>query len=151
MKGMRVFFALGLIHVSVLTASAQQTLYVNSSTGNDAVSKASNSASTPWRSIGRAAWGSTNRSSPNAGEAANAGDTVLIAGGTYTTSVAVNDRWGIVYNPANSGQVDRYITFTCVGDCVLGAPNANAPVIGSDGKNYIKWFADLGQGHSWQI
>jgi hypothetical protein len=151
MKGMRVFFALGLIHVSVLAASAQQTLYVNASTGNDSVSKANNSASSPWRSIGRAAWGSTNRSSPNAGEAANAGDTVLIAGGTYTTSVTINDRWGIVYNPANSGQVNRYITFTCVGDCVLGAPNANAPVIGADGKNYIKWFADVGQGHSWQI
>ena len=151
MKGMRVFFALGLIHVSVLTASAQQTLYVNSTTGNDAVSKASNSASTPWRSIGRAAWGSTNRSAPNAGEAANAGDTVLIAGGTYTTTVAVNDRWGIVYNPANTGQPNQYITFTCVGDCLLGAPNANSPVIGSDGKNYIKWFADVAQGHSWQI
>jgi hypothetical protein len=151
MKGMRVFFALGLIHLSVLTASAQQTLYVNGTTGNDAVPRANNSASTPWRTIGRAAWGSTNRSAPNAGEAARAGDTVLIAGGTYTTSVAVNDRWGIVYNPANSGQPNQYITFTCVGDCILGAPNANAPVIGSDGKNYIKWFADVAQGHTWQI
>jgi hypothetical protein len=142
---------LGLIHVSVLTASAQQTLYVNASTGNDAVTKANNSASSPWRSIGRAAWGSTNRSAPNAGEAANQGDTVIVAGGTYTTSVAVNDRWGVVYNPVNSGAVNRYITFTCVGDCVLGAQSANAPIIGSDGKNYIKWFADVGQGHSWQI
>jgi hypothetical protein len=51
----------------------------------------------------------------------------------------------------NNGTSANPITFSCVGNCVLGAPNANAPVIGSDGKNYIRWHADIGQGHSWQI
>lgn len=155
MKGMRVFlrvfFALGLIPLGAATAGAQTTLYVNGSTGNDAVSKASNSAANPWRTIGRAAWGSTNRSSPNAGEAANAGDTVAIAGGTYSTSVAVGNRFAVVYNPVNQGTVNAYITFRCDGDCVLAAPNANAPIIGSDGRNYVKWLADVGQGNNWII
>jgi len=151
MKGMRVFFALGLLHVGVLSASAQQTLYVNGSTGNDAVTKASNSAGSPWRTIGRAAWGSTDRNAPNASQAAAAGDTVLIAGGTYTTSTAVNNRWAVVYNPVNNGGGSAYITFTCVGTCVLGAPNANGPVIGSEERINVKWFADVGQGHSWSI
>ena len=151
MKGMRVFFALGLLHVGVLAASAQQTLYVNASTGNDGVTKASNSAGSPWRTIGRAAWGSTDRNAPNASQAAAAGDNVLISGGTYTTSVAVNNRWQVVYNPVNNGSGSAYITFTCVGTCVLGAPNANGPIIGSEERINVKWFADVGLGHSWSI
>jgi hypothetical protein len=151
MKRIRVVLAFGFTLALVVPAGAQTTLYVNGSTGNDSVSKANNSASSPWRTIGRAAWGSTNRSGPNASEAAAAGDRVMITGGTYTTSVAVNNRWGVVYNPVNQGTASNPITFTCVGDCVLGAPNANAPVIGAEGRNYIRWYADIGQGHSWQI
>ena len=151
MTGMRVVLACVITVAIVAPADAQTTLYVDGSTGNDAVSKANNSASSPWRTIGRAAWGSTNRSAPNAGEAAAAGDRVMITGGTYTTSVAVNNRWGVVYNPVNQGTASSPITFTCVGDCVLGAPSANGPVIGAEGRNYIKWVADIGQGHSWQI
>lgn len=127
------------------------TLYVNASTGNDATTKASNSSSSPWRTIGRAVWGSTSRGSPNAAQAAAAGDVVLVSGGTYTTSEAVNNRWGVVYNPANNGTASQLITITCVGTCVLGAPNANAPVVGAEEKDYIKWYADIAQGHSWRI
>ena len=151
MRGMRVVLACGFALAIGVPAGAQTTLYVNASTGNDSVSKANNSAASPWRTIGRAAWGSSNRSGPNAGEAAAAGDRVMITGGTYTTSEAVNNRWGVVYNPVNQGTASSPITFICVGICVLGAQNANAPVIGADGRNYIKWFADIGQGNSWQI
>jgi hypothetical protein len=141
----------GLIVVSAVSANAQTTLYVDGNTGNDAVPKASNSAQTPWRSIGRAVWGSTNRTAPNASEAAAAGDTVRVAGGTYTTATATNNRYEIVYNPVNSGSPSAPITIQCVGRCVLGAPNANGPAIGAYAREYIKWYADVMQGHAWQI
>ena len=54
-----------------------KTLYVAQTTGNDSVTYAENSSARPWATLGRAAWGSTNRSSPNASQAAQAGDTVL--------------------------------------------------------------------------
>ena len=152
MIGMRVILAVGILFLFSLPANAQTTLYVNATTGNDSVSRANNSANTPWRSIGRAAWGSTNRGAPNPGEAAQAGDTVNIAGGTYSyDGSTINNRWGVVYNPANQGSQGNFITFVCVGDCTLTAPTADAPVIGASGRNYIKWFADISQGNSWVI
>jgi hypothetical protein len=142
----------GVIVVSAGSANAQTTLYVNGATGNDAVPKASNSAQTPWRTIGRAVWGSTSRTAPNASEAVASGQTVQVAGGTYTTNTVVNNRWEVVYNPVNQGASPASpITIRCVGRCVLGAPDANGPVIGSNDKNYIKWYADVTQGHAWQI
>jgi len=125
-------------------------LYV-SPTGNDSVTYANNNASNPWRTIGRATWGSTNRSAPNSNEAARAGDVVLIGGGTYDSSEIVNGRFGSVYNPVNQGIIGNYITFACTGDCVLTAPNANSPIIGASGRSYIKWYADVSQGNSWVI
>ena len=151
MNGMRVFLVMGLVLAGAANAWAQTTLHVNASSGSDSVPKGSNSASTPWRTIGRAVWGSTNRSAMNPSEAAAAGDTVLVAGGTYTTSVAVNDRWAVVYNPVNAGTASQPITITCVGACVLGAQNANGPVIGASERSYIKWYADIAQGHFWQL
>lgn len=151
MIGKRVIFSAGIVFLFSLPANAQTTLYVNGATGNDSVPRASNSAATPWRTIGRAAWGSTNRSAPNSGEAARAGDTVTVAGGTYAFTGTVNDRFSPVYATANSGSAGNYITFACVGDCVLTAPSANSPVIGSSERNYVKWFADVNAGNSWVI
>jgi len=152
MSDMRVILASGLfLFASLMPASAQTTLYVNATTGNDSVSRASNSAATPWRSIGRAAWGSTNRSAPSSAEAAQAGDTVNVAGGTYDFSGTVVDRFTPVYNTVNNGTVANPITFACIGNCTLAAPSAYSPVIGSSGRNYVKWFADVTLGHSWQI
>jgi hypothetical protein len=74
-----------------LPTTTGRTLYVNSATGNDAVSYLQNSEATPWRTIGRAAWGSANRSTPNQAEAARAGDTVLIASGTYSSNERAAD------------------------------------------------------------
>lgn len=130
---------------------SQRSLYVNAATGNDSVSRANNSATSPWRSIGRAAWGSTSRGTPSPSEAAAAGDTVLIAGGTYAFSGAVTNRFESVYNPANSGSSGSPISFVCTGQCVLEAPQANSPVIGASSRNFVKWFADVGAGHSWAI
>lgn len=151
MSGTRVILTAGLILFTALSASAQTTLYVNGATGNDSVSKANNSASNPWRTIGRAAWGSTSRSAPNPSEAAAAGDTVSIAGGTYDYGGTINFRWGVVYNPANHGTSANPITFRCDGTCTLTARSANSPVIGASERNYIKWYADVARGHAWAI
>ncbi|MEZ5287561.1 MAG: hypothetical protein R2712_22715 [Vicinamibacterales bacterium] len=147
---MRVILATGLV-LAVSAAASAQTLYVNGSTGNDSIARSQNSASNPWRTIGRAVWGSTNRSSPNANEAARAGDTVQVAGGVYSYTGSVNDRFSVVYSTVNQGSANNYITISCVGTCTLTAPNANSPVIGASGRDYVKWFANVAQGHAWVI
>ena len=120
------------------TAAAAKTLYVNGSTGSDATSYAANGPTNPWRTIGRAAWGSTNRSAPNGGEAARGGDTVLIAAGTYTTTGA-GYRYEVAYLPANSGSAGNYITFEGQGTVVLNYSGGIGPVIGAYNRNYIRW------------
>ena len=120
-----------------LTAEAKP-LYVNATSGNDATSYAANSSSAPWRTIGRAAWGSTSRSSPNAAEAARAGDVVYIAAGTYST-VGQNNRWLVAYNPANEGTAAAPIRFEATGVVNLTFTSGAGPMIGSNGRNYIQW------------
>ena len=131
------------------------TLWVNSSTGDDSRSKATVAASggsLPWATIGRAAWGSTTRSSPNSSEAAAAGDVVSIAAGTYSFSGVVSSREDPVYNPVNEGTAANPIVFMATGGTVvLAAPNAQSPVIGSDARDYIEWFADVTIGCGWSI
>jgi hypothetical protein len=151
MSGTRVILATALMTLTSVVANAQTTLYVNGSTGNDSTSRAANSAASPWRTIGRAVWGSANRSTPNAGEAAAAGHTVNVAGGTYSFTGTVGNRFDPVYNPVNNGTAGSYITITCTGRCTLVAPSADSPVIGASAKNYIKWFADVGAGNAWVI
>lgn len=126
-------------------------LYVNGATGNDSTNKASNTSGTPWQTIGRAAWGNASRSSPSSAQAAAAGDTVIIAAGTYTYSGTIDNRFSVVYNPTNAGSVGNYITFQANGVVVLGAPAANSPVIGADNVDYIKWYADVTTGARFQI
>lgn len=124
-------------------AADAKTLFVNAATGNDATSYAANSESSPWRSIGRAAWGSTNRSAPNANEGARAGDVVIIAAGTYTT---VGNQTGggfgrqdVAYNPVNNGTASNPIRFECDGLCVLTYSAGAGPMIGAMDRNYIEW------------
>ena len=124
--------------------STSPTLWVDAATGDDSRSKATVAASggsLPWATIGRAAWGSTNRASPNTSEAAAAGDIVAVAAGTYSYAGAVNDRFSPVYNCANEGTVSNPIVFRAVGNVRLAAVAANSPVIGSSGKDYIRWTA----------
>lgn len=117
-----------------------RTLYVNGVTGNDSVLYAANSESSPWRTVGRAAWGSTSRSSPNAGEAARAGDTVLVAAGTYDNTTNTGTSYAVIYNPANSGTSGSPISFEAVGTVTLTLSGGGAGVvIGAYSKNYINW------------
>lgn len=123
--------------------SDEATLWVNGATGSDANTIAqvrAGEGSVAWATIGRAAWGSTNRAVPNASEAADAGDVVSISAGTYASSVVVNDRHVSVYNPINQGTSgSNLLTFTAAGAVVLQATSADSPVIGSSGRNYVKW------------
>ncbi len=133
--------------LAALTAgeAAAGDLYVSLS-GDDSVSYAQNSASRPWRTIGRAAWGSTTRSAPRADEAAKAGDTVHVSAGDYAFGGTVRSRWGVVYNPVNSGTAAAPIRFVATGLVRLSAPAAAAPVIGSSERDYIIWtFKDAGR------
>ena len=126
--------------VTASPVSAQTTLYVNGATGNDSVPRAANSAATPWKTIGRAAWGSMNREAPNAAEAAQAGDTVLVGAGAYSYTGTVKNRWGVVYNPVNEGtSSESRITFRATGTVTLTAPAAASPVIGCYQRDHIVW------------
>ncbi len=124
-------------------------LYVNNSgfpACSDATTYADNSETRPWCTIGRAAWGSTSRSSPNATQAAQAGDTVYVTAGTYTVagSNLVN---GPTYDPVNAGTSDsNRITFKGVGTVILRYSSGRGPMIGATSlegvgtrSDYITW------------
>lgn len=137
MPAAQALAALALLAL-VPAAAVAKTLYVDGSTGNDAVSYAANGPTTPWRTIGRAAWGSTSRGAPNAGEAARAGDVVRIAPGTYVTT-ATNARFDPAYNPANSGTSASPIRFETTGTVVLTYSSGSGPMIGANTRNHIQW------------
>jgi hypothetical protein len=126
------------------TTSQSKTLYVDPNSGNDGTTWEANGPSNPWRTIGRAAWGSTNRGSPNAGQAAQAGDTVVIAAGIYSSSLVNAEsggsaRWNVLYNPTNNGTVGNPITFVANGAVSIRAATWGGPVVGATGRNHIAW------------
>ena len=128
-----------LLCVFLFTGLANaKTLYVNGASGNDSVSYADNSESTPWRTLGRAVWGSTSRTSPSTSEAARAGDVVIVRGGPFT-SPASNERYVPAFNPANSGNANNPITFRAEGRVELRTSGGSGPVIGAYARNYIRW------------
>jgi len=134
-----------------------KTLYVNGSTGNDATTYANNNSGSPWATIARSMWGSTNRASMVSGEAAQAGDTVIVTAGTYTAAGCSNtntaDRWSPVLVPANSGSSGNEIVFMAETDAAhnssglsiiqittAGGITGGEPTIGVvSGKNYIEF------------
>jgi hypothetical protein len=123
------------------SSSEAKTLYVNGATGNDSTSWADNGPSNPWQTIGRAAWGSANRNSPNANQAAQAGDRVSIAAGTYNSSLSTGQgRYDILYNPVNSGTQANPITFVAEGTVAVRAPTWGGPALGARFVDYIVWF-----------
>lgn len=113
-----------------------KTLYVDPN-GNDSTTYANNSSSAPWRTIGRASWGSTNREARNSAEAAKAGDVVQVNSGTYS-GVGTGSRNEIYYYQENSGTVGNPITFKANGTVTLTQTGTGA-MIGSYGRNYITW------------
>ena len=133
---MRIVALLLLFCCSVSNIYAK-TLYVDGNTGNDSVSYANNDASNPWRTIGRAAWGTGSRMAPNPAEAAQAGDVVLVATGTYS-ELGTNTRYIPAYNPVNSGNAtDGYITFRAQGRVTLQTHTEAGPTIGSWDSSYL--------------
>jgi hypothetical protein len=113
-------------------------LYVNGTTGNDATTYAANGPNNPWRSIGRAAWGSPDRMTPKASEAAKAGDVVIVSAGKYTTT-GRNGRFDVAYNPVNNGEAGSPIVFRAEGTVELVYSTGSGPVIGAQGRHHITW------------
>lgn len=125
-----------------LSVSAHaKTLYVDATTGDDSVTYEDNSSNRPWKTIGRAAWGSANRGTPNPTQAAKAGDTVIVRSGTYSTT-GTGIRYDPAYNPVNSGTSTAPIAFQAEGTVIL-TQTGQGPLIGANGNNrptnYITW------------
>jgi parallel beta-helix repeat protein len=140
MKKLLCFLVVAFLFYPCLSYS--KTLYVNGATGNDATTYVNNTAEAPWATIGRAAWGSTSYASPNTAQAAQAGDTVLVTAGTYTTAGDTSgNRWTVALNAANNGTSGSSpITFRGVGTVYIRmASGSRGPMIGSNSKNYIVW------------
>lgn len=132
----RLILGISLLCIG-MTAYAK-TLYVDATLGNDSITYEQNSESTPWRSIGRAAWGSTSRSNLNQTQAARAGDTVIVRAGTYSTA-GTGGRFDPAYNPANSGTSSAPIIFEANGVVRLNLSSGAGPVIGAYSRDYIVW------------
>lgn len=140
---------LGLACLLVLlwASTAEATLCVCATGGDDSRSKATvaasfngttNTCSSPWATIGRAAWGSTNRAAPDTAEAADAGDTVYVCAGAYTTT-GTNSRFTPAFNPANSGSSGSPITFEAASGVTVSYTSGGGPVIGAYQRDYITW------------
>lgn len=139
---MRKLQALSLSVLLLLSASVNaKTLYVNGTTGNDATTYETNTASAPWKTIARAAWGNTTFTSPNASQAAKPGDVVSIAAGIYWEKGDPNGgRFTVSLNPANSGTATSPITFRGEGLVyVRMLAGYRGGMIGCAGRNYVIW------------
>lgn len=140
MKKTMLLLILILIYADISDA---KSLYVNN-TGSpacsDSTTYSNNSASNPWCTLGRAVWGSSTRTSPSASQAAQAGDTVYVSSGVYSTTQGTGQRYEPTYNPVNSGTSGNYITFQCAsGTCELRSTGSASPIAGAYQRNYIKW------------
>jgi len=130
--------ALGAFLFAACAGAQAKDLFVNGTTGNDSTSYAANNESNPWRTIGRAAWGSTSRTATNSAEAARAGDVVRVAAGTYTTT-GTGERYGIAYQAVNNGTSTAPITFAAQGLVTLTYSSGAGPMIGTYNSDYITW------------
>lgn len=121
--------------------SMAKILYVNSSIGNDATSYAANNSTNPWRTIGRAAWGSSNYSAQNAAQAAQAGDVVEVAAGIYwENGTPSGNRFTVNLNPANNGTSANPIIFRGIGDVYVRLNNTfRGGMIGCENRSHIIW------------
>lgn len=137
---MNIFLPIALL-LAVSFPVAAKDLYVDASSGDDSVTYAENSSNNPWRSIGRAAWGSTSRAAINSSQAAQAGDTVIVNAGVYTTSQMSGERYIPAYNPANSGNASNPIIFRANGLVTLrsNSSSGGGPIIGTQNKSHIMW------------
>ncbi|WP_156762728.1 right-handed parallel beta-helix repeat-containing protein [Woeseia oceani] len=134
-------FALFVAMMLGATGIQSKELYVDGANGDDSVSYAQNSASSPWSTLGRAMWGSTNINSPNAGQAAQAGDTVIVRAGVYATTQGTGERYEPIYNPVNDGRPGDPITIRAEGVVSLQSNTSTIgePIIGTLNRQYIVW------------
>lgn len=117
------------------------THYVNNSgtpACSDSTSKAANSASSPWCTIGRAAWGNANRATPSAAQAVSAGDVVQVTAGTYTTAGFNADE--VAYETENDGTSGNPIVFQCAqgSTCTLNLSSPGS-AIGCFNNHWVTW------------
>lgn len=164
MRRWLVLCAVMLAWIGVPRTSAAANLCVKTG-GTNATAKVSinyvagnESASACWKGLGRALWGSTTRSAPVSGEAAAAGDTVYVFGATYNDDNSLNCsptigtcRKTVLYEPTNSGSSGNYISIVCIGTCLVTAQDWNGPAVGTASATYVKWYADVSLGYSWQL
>lgn len=134
---MKIFFGIFLCVFSAATQA--KNLYVATSNCSDATSYSANTENLPWCTLGRAVWGSTNMNTPDATQAAQAGDTVLVAAGIYTTSASTDSRYIPIYNPVNSGAPGLPITIRAQRDAYLRASVGQQPIIGTLSRSYVVW------------
>ena len=136
---MRIILLAYMIAFLLVMPLSAKNLYVNNSIGNDATTYANNSQSTPWASVGRAVWGSTDPNATNSGEAAAAGDTVFVSAGTYSTDVTCSrgETEGL-YRTVNSGTSGNLIVFYAQGTVDLRQTNAAMAVLGMH-DSYVEW------------
>ena len=112
-----MFTAVSSTFLFCACASAK-TLYVDQASGNDNTSYIANDETHSWATIGRAAWGSADRTTANSQQAAQAGDTVIVRTGTYTTR-GTNIRYDPDLNPVNSGSAGAPIIFRAEGSVII--------------------------------
>ncbi len=145
-KFVNLFF-ISFIAINPIDGLAK-TLYVNGVSGNDSTSYANNSEANPWKTIGRASWGSASYVAPNPNQtginpqAAQPGDIVQIAAGTYWESGdSAGGRFTVTLNPVNSGTASDPITFRGIGLVYIRLnPGVRGAMIGcASNRNYIIW------------
>lgn len=108
-------------------ASDGGTLYVDGTTGNDALSVDQNSQATPWKTLHKAA------------ASARDGDVVVVNKGVYgcNSGTPQRSRFQVLYNPAVNN-----VTFRANGRVELWCGSAG-PLIGSEGRTDVKWIGDF--------
>lgn len=126
-----------LLLLATAAGADAKTLYVNAATGNDAVSYAANSEATPWRTLGRAMWGTTNREARNGAEAAKAGDVVLVSGDH--SAPGTGRRNDVAFISENSGTPGNPITYRAVGVSRLSLSSGAGPVAGCYLRRWVTW------------
>lgn len=111
--------------------------------GSDNILRAQNSENSPWQTLGRATWGSTNPLSPNTAEAAQPGDVVIVKAGVYTTTQTLGQRDLPTYNPVNTGSAGNPIVFRAAsGEHVIlqgFSGTTDGALIGANNRSYITW------------
>jgi parallel beta-helix repeat protein len=115
------------------------TLWVNASTGSDSHSRATVRAgggSVQWATLRRATHGSAAGATVS-GEAADAGDAVLVVGNHSIAGTGT--RFDPAYNPVNEGTAVSPLVFYTTTNSVLALSSSEGAVIGYSARDYVIW------------